>query len=452
MSKHYGLLLMSHNEIERVNVLEQVLQGRLSQITASKQLGVSSRHVSRLFIKYKQGGASALISKKRGTKSNRALAPEFKEAAMGIVQADYHDFGPTFASEKLLELNDLKLSKETLRLWMIEAGLRTQSPRKQKRPHQQRQRRLREGELVQIDGSFHDWFEGRAESCCLIVFIDDATSNIMALHFAPRETTHAYFTTAQDYFKRSGRPLAFYSDKHGIFRINTPEAEKSTGHTQFGRAMNELGVELICAHSPQAKGRVERANGTLQDRLIKELRLAKISSIEEANAFIPSFIEKHNQRFGVSPALNENAHRKDIPSDEILSLIFSHQEERKVSKNLELSYQNKIYQIQSATQSYTMRNSIVKVCKLMCGEIIILYKGHVLEFKVFDKNNRPASIVGSKEINASIDALVKKSKPKATHPWRQYAKVAARNKIAKANASPHIPTGPTGLSAVMNGS
>ena len=452
MDKHYGLLLMSHKEIERVHILEQVLDGRLSQTMAGKKLGVSSRHIARMLVGYKQHGASALISKQRGAQSNHALTLDFKATVMGIVKGHYHDFGPTFAAEKLLELHCLKVSKETLRFWMIEAGLRTQTPRKHKQVHQQRQRRLRMGELVQIDGSFHDWFEGRAEACCLIVFVDDATSKIMALRFVPRETTNAYFFTAKDYFNRYGRPLAFYSDKHSIFRVNIPEADKNTGKTQFGRAMTELGIELICAHSPQAKGRVERANGTLQDRLIKELRLANISSIDEANAFIPSFIAKHNQKFATSPALDEDAHRQDMPSEEILGLIFSHQEDRTLSKNLELSYQNKIYQIQSETKSCTMRKSVVKVCEHFCGKIAILYKGLSLEFKVFDKNNRPAIVIDAKEINSTLNALIHKVKPKETHPWKQYIKIAVAIKTAKIDATPHIPTGSTGLSAVMSGS
>jgi len=443
---------MNHKELERVTVLDRVIEGRVSRVMASKKLGVSTRHISRMLVEYKRHGAGGLVSKKRGAKSNNALSPTFKESVMAIVKAQYHDFGPTFASEKLLERDGLKVSKETVRCWMIDSGLRTQSPRKQKRVYQQRQRRLRLGELVQIDGSFHDWFEGRAEACCLIVFIDDATSRIMGLRFASRETTNAYTATARGYFSRHGRPLAFYSDKHSIFRINTPEVANSTGKTQFGRAMEELGIELICAHSPQAKGRVERANGTLQDRLIKELRLANICNIDEANAFLPLFVEKYNKKFAISPALEENAHRQHMPDEDLLNLIFSHQEERTLSKNLELSYQNKIYQIQSDTQSYAMRKSVVKVCEYPCGKIVILYKGHSLDFKIFDKNNRPAVIVDTKDINSTLNAIAEKAKPKNDHPWKKYAKIAMANKITKIGVSSHIPTGSTGLSALMNGS
>lgn len=431
MSKQYGLLLMSHQELERIKVIEDVLSGKLSQITAGKKLDITSRQVSRLVRQYEQDGPSGLLSKQRGAQGNRRFSSSFKALVIAKVKANYSDFGPSFAAEKLLDLDKLKVNKETLRGWMIESGLRVANPRKEKRVYQQRQRRHRFGELTQIDGSFHDWFEGRAQACCVIVFIDDATSKIVAIHFAPRETTVAYFTAATSYFNRYGRPLAFYSDKHSIFRVNIPESEKGTGKTQFGRAMEDLDIELICAHSPQAKGRVERANGTLQDRLVKELRLANISSIEAANAFTPSFIEKHNQRFAKPPALAEDANRQSLPDADILSLIFSHQEDRILSKNLELSYQNTIYQIKTLTPSYAMRKASVRVCEHSCGKISILYKGHQLAFEVFDKDNQPAEIVCAKDINQKVNTIIKKTKINNNHPWKKYFKIAIAVKNEK---------------------
>lgn len=439
MSKHYGMLLMSHQELERIKVIEDVLAGRLSQIRAGKKLSLSARHVSRLVKKYEQDGPSGLLSKRRGAISNRGFSPSFKALVIDRVKARYPDFGPSFAAEKLLEHEQLKVSKETLRGWMIESGLRVANPRKEKRVYQQRQRRHRFGELTQIDGSFHDWFEGRSEACCAIVFIDDATSKIVVIHFAPRETTAAYFTAATSYFKHYGRPLAFYSDKHSIFRVNIPEAETGTGKTQFGRAVQDLDIELICAHSPQAKGRVERANKTLQDRLIKELRLANISSIEAANAFVPSFIEKHNQRFAKPPALAEDANRRSLPEPEILSLIFSHQEDRILSKNLELSYQNTIYQIKTETSSYAMRKASVRVCEHTDGKISILYKGHQLAFEAFDKSNQPTEIVCVKDINQKVNVVIKKARQPNNHPWRKYSKLAIAVKNEKAESRSTFP-------------
>jgi transposase len=433
MGTNYGLLLMSHQELGRIKVIEDVLAGRLSQILAGKKLDISVRQVSRLVKKYAQDGPPGLLSKRRGARGNRGFSPSFKSLVMERVKEKYSDFGPTFAAEKLLEHEQLKVNKETLRGWMIEAGLRAANPKKEKRVYQQRQRRPRFGELIQIDGSFHDWFEGRSETCCAIVFIDDATSKIVAIHFTPRETTVAYFTAATSYFNRYGRPLAFYSDKHNIFRVNIPEAVSGTGKTQFGRAMQDLDIELICAHSPQAKGRVERANGTLQDRLIKELRLANISTIEAANAFVPSFIEKHNQRFAKPPALAEDANRQELPEPEILSLIFSHQEERILSKNLELSYQNTIYQIKKKTSSYAMRKASVTVCEHIDGKISILYKGHQLEFEIFDKTNQPAEIVSVKDINQKVNSIIKNTKQPRNHPWRKQYLSAPRADKSRVN-------------------
>lgn len=295
-----------------------------------------------------------------------------------------------------------------------------------------------------MDGSFHDWFEGRAEGCCAIVFIDDATSKIVAIHFAPRETTVAYFTAATNYFNCYGRPVAFYSDKHSIFWVNISDAETGIGKTQFGRAMEDLDIELICAHSPQAKGRVERANGTFQDRLIEELRLANISSMEAGNAFAPSFIEKHNQWFAKSPALSEDAHPQSLPGADILSLIFSHQEDRILSKKLELSYQNIIYQIKTTTPSYAMRKASVKVCEHMSGKISILYKGHQLAFEVFDKANQPTEIVCAKDINQKVNAIIKKLKVSNNPPWKKSYKMAIAVKNEKLESRSTYPQGPQG--------
>ena len=434
MNRPTGLLTMSHKELERTKVLEQVLSGRMSRREAGEQLSLTVRHISRLLNNYKQLGCEGLLSKRRGKVSNRSFEPVIKETIMNALKATYADFGPTFAAEKLFEREGLKVNKETVRLWMIEAGLRSSKPRKTKRVYQQRQRRHRFGELVQIDGSFHAWFEARGEPCCLLVFIDDATSQLVALHFLARETTAGYFQAARGYFNRYGRPLAFYSDKHSIFRINWPEADKTSGKTQFGRAMEELDIELICAHSPQAKGRVERANSTLQDRLIKELRLAGISTIEQANAFSASFIKNHNNKFAKPAALDDDAHRKLLPNSDILDLIFSHQEHRILSKNLELSYRNKIYQIKSPTQSYAMRKASVLVCEQPCGIISILYKKYKLPFEVFDKNNPPTAIIEAKEINNTLNIITKKSKPSSDHPWKKYAKIATAVKQEKASA------------------
>ena len=231
-----------------------------------------------------------------------------------MISAHYADFGPTLASEKLLERHGIHVSKETVRKLMIEAGIwRTRAQRKPK-IHQPRLRRPCFGELIQIDGSEHRWFEGRAPSCTLLVFIDDATGQLVGMHFCHAESTFEYMNVTKRYLLEYGKPVAFYSDKHTVFRVNKAGATHDEGITQFGQALHDLNIESICANSPAAKGRVERANGTLQDRLVKEMRLARISSIADGNAFLQEFRLDYNVRFGRAPASDHDAHRKLIKS------------------------------------------------------------------------------------------------------------------------------------------
>lgn len=231
-------------------------------------------------------GAASIRHKARGRASNNRIDPATQEYAIALVKERYVDFGPTFAAEKLAEDHDVKVSRETLRKWMQDAGIWLS--RKQRRTfHQRRLRRECLGELIQIDGSDHRWFEDRGGRCTLLVFIDDATSTLMQLRFVKSESTFTYFEALELYLAAHGRPVAFYSDKHAVFRVSNQSAKSGHGITQFGRALNELNVEILCANSSQAKGRVERANRTLQDRLVKELRLAGISDMEAAMRFCP---------------------------------------------------------------------------------------------------------------------------------------------------------------------
>ena len=214
----------------------------------------------------------------------------------------YADFGPTLAAEKLAEHHGCWVSRETLRGWMIADGLWQDRRHRLPSPHQPRRRRDCLGELVQIDGSEHAWFEDRGPPCTLLAFVDDATSRLLQLRFVTSELTFDYFRTTRAYLEEHGKPVAFYSDKHGIFRVNSKEAAAGDGVTQFGRALLALNIDIICANTPQAKGRIERAFGTLQDRMVKELRLAGVSSIAAANAWLPGFITAYNTRFGRDPA------------------------------------------------------------------------------------------------------------------------------------------------------
>ena len=415
-------IAMSSQELDRVAVLSRVVSKALKQEQAAKQLGLSSRQIRRLVHKFRQEGPSGLADKRRLCSGRQGFDKSLKEQALSLIKARYADFGPTLASEKLTEHHDMGICKETVRLWMIEEGLWQTKRRKKARVHQSRDRRSRRGELIQIDGSPHDWFEGRADKCCLLVFIDDATGELMELRFVVSETTAGYFEAVRSYLAKHGRPVAWYSDKYGVFRVNQGSLlDEDRGETQFQRAMRSLDIELICANSPQAKGRVERANQTLQDRLVKELRLAGVNSIEEANAFAPGFIEEFNRRFAVQATCEEDAHREVHHSEEALELIFCHQDCRKLSKNLEVSYNNVIYQIKPKGEGYTLRGASVTLCEKE-GEVVkILYKGRALSFEQRVRAKKQTMTASRKAVNALVDGRTRGHRPAATHPWRKAA-------------------------------
>ena len=309
-------------------------------------------------------GDAGLISGHRQTQGNHRIADEVVEVAKGHLREHYSDFSPTLASEQLWERHQIKVSKETVRQWLIEMGLHQVHRRKAPKQHPSRQRRSSRGELVQIDGSPHAWFEDRADPCCLIAFIDDATSEWISGLFVPAETTQAYFDAVRQHVKQDGRCVAYYSDKHQIFRDNHRVTPDSVVHpTQLQRALKQLNITLICANSPQAKGRIERLFKTLQQRLVKALRLARIDDIKAANAFLPSYMAKHNQRFAVMPASDVDAHRPLEITDEQVEQILCHHHQRKLTKNLELSYHNQCYTIIPPKGfGYRLRYATVTLC------------------------------------------------------------------------------------------
>jgi hypothetical protein len=300
---------------------------------ASTLMGLGRRQVFRLAKAYGKHGPNALVSRRRGRPSNRCYPTALRAEVIGIIKERYCDFGPTLAAEKLAELHGIHLARETLRQWMITAGLWKDRRARMRPVHQPRYRRDCLGELIQIDGSEHWWFEGRGPQCTLLVYIDDATSRLMHLQFVESESTFDYFAATRAYLERHGKPVAFYSDKHGVFRVNKKDAVGGDGMTQFGRALHALNIDIICANSSQAKGRVERANGTLQDRLVKEMRLCGIDTIAAGNAFLPAFIDDYNARFAKAPLEDRDVHRPLAGHDD-LDDAFAWKEERTVSMNL----------------------------------------------------------------------------------------------------------------------
>jgi hypothetical protein len=419
MSKE-RIITMSETELTRLEAMQFLKEKKRTQKEIAKELGLSRRQTKRLWREYKLHGANGLISKRRGKPSSNKFSEKFKDKVVKLIKEKYTDFGPTFLHEKLLENHNICVSKETLRQWMIADHLWRGKHRKDIKVHQLRDRRECFGELVQIDGSFHDWFEGRREKCCLLVFIDDATSKILQLRFEEGETTAGYFKAVRSYICQYGLPLAFYSDRDSIFRNNMPETSHE-GLTQFGRAMQSLNIEIICANSAPAKGRVERANKVLQDRLIKEMRIRGISDIKTANAYLLEFADAYNKRFEKEPKNKIDMHRKLTKSEEELNLIFSFQQERKLSKNLELSFENIVYQIQTQGQGYGLRHAKVMVCKDLKGNVTLLYKGRTLNYRCYKKQKLATEIVGKKMLHQKLNRIVKKIyKPKSNHPWRQW--------------------------------
>ena len=430
------LLEMSAKELSRLEVMQQLSRKQMSQQEAGRILDLSTRQVKRLLRAYRAKGAAGLVSKHRGRRGNNRLLEEVLKRALDLLKTKYRGFGPTLAHEKLVEREKLKLSDESVRKLMIEEKLWKPRKAKQVETHQLRERRACFGELIQIDGSPHDWFEGRAPACVLLVFIDDATGQLVQLLFVEQESFFSYCQAAEGYFQQSGKPVAFYSDRHGIFRVNVPSRDTGEALTQFGRAMQELDIQIICANSPQAKGRVERVIQTLQDRLPKELRLRGISNRAEGNAYLPEFLIHFNQRFAVEPRSTVNAHRP-LTAKEDLARILTWQETRTLSKNLTLQFHKTVYQIQTNRPSYALRNAQVTVCVNAQEELTLLYHGKVLPYSIYNQQAKQAEVVSTKQVDAALQAKRLPPKPAPDHPWR---KGFATPLSKRRNVTP-VPTG-----------
>ena len=379
-----AVLSMSDGELRRLEVLRDVDRGGLPVGAAAQLLERSERQVWRLLKAFRAEGAPGLISKKRGRPSNRKTSEAIRSAVLWIVRQNYADFGPTLAAEKLAGEHGFAFSSETLRKWMIAEGLWLDRKQRRRRVHQPRHRRECVGELVQVDGCEHWWFEDRGPQCTLLVFVDDATSRLMHLQFVESESTFAYFHAARAYLEAWGKPVAFYSDKHGVFRVNHPGALGGDGMTQFGRALHALNIDIICANSSPAKGRVERAHKTLQDRLVKELRLAGAASLAQGNALLPGFIADYNVRFAKLPANSKDLHRPLRDGDD-LEDAFAWKEERTLSQALTLQYDKVLFIVEPSEQAKTAIGKRVTVVDYPDGRLSIRYRGVELAYRTFDK-------------------------------------------------------------------
>ena len=408
------LLAMSQRELSRLDVMKQLEAKRLKQKEAAQMLGLGVRQVKRLLRAYRGSGAVGVVSKHRGHASNHQLDEKVVQKALKLLHSKYRGFGPTLAHEKLVELDGLKISDESVRQLMIGEDLWKPKKARKVVTHPMRERRAGFGELVQIDGSPHNWFEDRAPSCSLLVFIDDATGRLGYLQFVESESFFTYAQATAVYITLHGKPVAFYSDKHSVFRVNQPSVGRQSDLSQFGRAMQQLDIEIICANTPQAKGRVERVIQTLQDRLPKELRLRGISSWQAGNDYLPEFIQDFNQRFAVPPRSQHDAHRPLMAHDK-LDQILTWQEIRLLSKNLSVQFQKVVYQIQTVHPTYAMRHAAVTVCLNAQGKVSILYQGKTLDYTIFHRQQRQAEIVDSKQVNAPRPHYI----PGPNHPWKK---------------------------------
>ena len=411
-------LTMSAKERDRLPVMRAVISGQITQKEAAEQLDLSPRQVRRIVKRYRTRGDAGLVHKSRGRPSNRRIDPEVKERVLELVEEHYRDFGPTLAAETLAGRHGLEFSKETVRKWMIEAGLHT--PRSRKVTHLQwRERRPCFGELLQIDGSQEPWLEGRgAFQPDLINGVDDATGRVF-MQFAPAESTDAVMRLLREYIVRYGRPLAIYADRHSIYQTNREatvdeQLKGRKAETQVGRALRQLGIEYIPAGSPQAKGRVERSFRTLQDRLIKQLRLEGICDVDSANRFLKEhYIDEYNERFAVAPASDHDAHRSAEGFD--LDAILSHQETRVVTNDYTISYYKTRYQIARESVVAGLRGAKVTVEKRLDGSIHVRFRDDYLTVSELPPAQPKAGQPKQRKPRREPTVVI----PADDHPWRQ---------------------------------
>ena len=373
---------MSQKERDRLKLLHEANQKHLTQKQAALQMGVTLRWVQELLARMRQEGDRGVIHRSRRRPSNRRIAEPVREEAVRLIRQEYPDFGPTLASEYLEEKHRIQASRETVRGWMIGAQLWKPRRARAERVHTWRPRRSQGGELVQWDTSEHDWLEGRGEKLYLVLLIDDATSRALA-RFVRHDSTQENLRTLRAYLKRWGRPLAVYTDKAGLFRTNRPprteeQLEAERPKTQIGRALEELGIQWIPAHSPQAKGRVERFFGTAQDRLVKGMRKAGANTLEEAQRYLERvYLPLWNRRFTVEAAHPTDAHRPLGPEHD-LAAILSHVESRAVAPDYTLRFQGLRYQIAREAVCPGLRGARVRVEKRLDGRMAVRFRGQYL--------------------------------------------------------------------------
>lgn len=421
------VLTMSNRDIDKLRVIRNVLDKKLTQLEAADILDIGDRQVRRLCVAVLSRGNRGILHGLLGRPSNNQIDPELLGMALsGLHDPLWEGFGAVFAQQKLEDWYAVVLSDTTVRKWMSKTGL--WQTRRQKAKHRDwRERRSCVGMLIQLDGSDHDWFEGRGPRCALLVYIDDATSRILHAEFVKVEDTLNLMRGTKTYLLRYGRPVAFYVDKDSIYNVNrqaTIEEELRDVHpiTQFTRAIGELGIEVILAHSPQAKGRVERSFDTHQDRLVKELRLAGISTMEAGNAFLRDFyVDDHNAHFAIAPANGTDAHRP-LLAEHRLEQILSQRTERSVHNDYTLRFQKRFFQLFEEQPVRVRPKDKVEIEIRLDGSTHLRAKGCYLRFKPIDKRPYRPFLMAQPSRGKIYDDPRRKgvgSIPAKDHPWRR---------------------------------
>lgn len=414
------IIMLRQKELKKLHVVKKVLEGVLKQVEAAEMLSISDRQIRRLINRVRIEGDIGIAHKSRGRPSGRKLPKNIKDKVIKLYRERLSGFGPTLASEKLYELEGIKISDETLRLWLIETG-DWKKVRKVRTHRQWRERKPYFGNMVQMDGSHHDWFEGRCPECVLMGYIDDATGRVFA-RFYEYEGTIPAMDSFKRYIRKYGIPMSVYLDKHTTYKSPAKatiedEINGTEPLSEFERAMKELGVDVIHADSPQAKGRIERQFRTLQDRLIKEMRLRGIKTIEEANKFLEEYLPIYNKKFSVKAKEEGNLHR-EIPKGMKLNRILCIKTERTVRNDFTISHNSRLYQILDKTNAQK-----VQVEERISGTMVITHKDICLKFK--EITERPER----QQKKPIIFILRKKTGyiPPANHPWRRFKPVMQNN-------------------------
>jgi transposase len=426
---------MSQKELGRVEVLARVRSEQLRVVDASELMRVSYRQAKRLWKRYREEGPAGLKHHSAGRTSNRAYGPKFRQRVLQLVREKYgggvgERFGPTLAAEHLSAEDGLRVNVETLRLWMLEAGLWSRE-RKRRKHRRRRERKEHFGELVQMDGSFHPWLEERGPEGCLIDLADDATNTTLA-QLGEQETIWAVADALRAWIERYGVPLALYVDWKNLYKRPATRREQLRGEepmTQFGRMCAKLGIELIAASSPQAKGRIERIHGTHQDRLVKKLRRKQISSHEAANVYLErDYLVEHNRRFARAAARREDYHRR-APRAAELDRIFRLEKERVVSEDGVVRYANRYFQLGSPHSAPA--ESKVLVCEGRHGGMGIEYRGRALGWKEIAAPEKPQPTAEAVSARVVVAIAKRKQVPAADHPWREAIRRAAQQKALR---------------------